>query len=131
MKLLDVVTAEVGGDQQQALAGLGAVFLALRFACDPDTFTQVKRAVPEAESWAKQAALGSAGRTAELFALVTPDTLNTRLRAIGLTTEGANAVVGRVGQYLTSHVPDDVMATLASCIPALDQHPTSNVQHPT
>lgn len=126
MKLLDVVTAEVGGDRAKAQAGLGAVFLALRFACDPDTFTEVKRAVPEAEAWAKQAALGSAGRTAELFALVTPDTLNTRLHTIGLTAQTATAVVGHVGHYLTSHVPDDVMATLASCIPSLGQSPTSN-----
>ncbi len=119
MTLLDRVTASLDGDQSKALAGLRPLFMVIKLATPRNTFAKIAEGVPDADPWAREAALGDAGRTGELLALITPDTLAQRMKTVGLCDTEIDRLGQDVGGFLAETVDAGVAEEIAELIPII------------
>lgn len=117
MSLLARVTSDLGCDEEQALRGLGPLFMLLKLAIPTEIHAQILEAVPEATSWAHLAARGDAGRTGEVLTLLTPDTIQDRIVRTGFSQEAAIALGQSVGDYLRCNVGPEVADRVGAIVP--------------
>ena len=99
MDLQSSVIAEFGVDENTACKALGGLFTSVRMAMDTRTFGSVAVAFPAASTWMREAPVMT-GRTGEMLALATPETLHRSLVALGFDDDQVNRLGALVGSEL-------------------------------
>ncbi|MEE8134705.1 MAG: hypothetical protein V3T56_06585 [Gemmatimonadales bacterium] len=116
MDLRSSVIAEFGVDENTASKALGALFTSVRMAMDTGTFGSVAVAFPDASAWMREAPVVT-GRTGELLALATPETVRRSLIALGFDDDQVDGLGQLIGSELKEHLPADTYDLLTTKLP--------------
>ena len=119
MDLRSSVISEFGVDENTASKALGALFTAVRMAMDTRTFGSVAVAFPAASIWMREAPVMT-GRTGEMLALATPETLHRSLVALGFDDHQVSRLGQLVGNELKTHLSSDTYDRLTKKLPLLE-----------
>lgn len=116
--LLNDVAQQLNVTADVAAKALGVVFTAVRMGVDPQTFGAVADAFPAANDWMRDTPVGG-GRTGEMLALASPETVRRSLGALGLD-EGAIQTLGHLaGQAMAAALPEHVVQRITARFPLL------------
>ncbi len=118
MSLLDTVVSEFGVDQHTASKTLGVLFTSVRMAIDTAAFGAVSTAFPDSSSWMREAPV-TGGRTGEMLALATPQTLRRSLTALGFADAQVDKLGSVVGQALKEATPSETYDRVVKRLPLL------------
>ncbi len=118
MSLVSSVVAEFGVTEATASKALGAIFTSVRMAMDSATFGSVAVAFPDAANWMRDAPVMT-GRTGEMLALATPDTLRQSLISLGFADEHVDRLGFMTGEELKEHLDTDTYQRLTAKLPLL------------
>lgn len=120
MDLPQRVADELKIDEAQAQQCLSSLFMSIRMAVDPKTFSQVTAAVPEANSWLSTIQLAG-GRTGEVIALAGPEALMRQLASHGLSEPQARRLGATVGAALKELLPKEAFEKITGRVALLKQ----------
>lgn len=107
MELVAQVTTILGGDEGKAKSVLGSLFTSVRMSIDIKSFAHVSAAFPQLDEWMGGIMLAQ-GRTGEIIALASGETLKKQLRLRGLSDEQIQQAGAAVGAAIKQAVPKDV-----------------------
>jgi hypothetical protein len=118
--LPQIVADRLGIDRTLAERGLSALFMSIRMAVDPTTFSKVTTTLPDADSWMRGIGL-MRHRTGEIIGLAGPEALARTLKAIGYDDAGIQNLGGAVGNVLHELLPQDAFDKITSRVPLLKE----------
>ena len=118
MDLAQRVADDLGLARPQAERALSALFMSVRMAVDPATFSKVTAALPDVETWLRDIQLAG-GRTGEIIALAGPEALGRQLKATGFNEQQVQRLGTTVGTALREVLPADVAKKIVERVPLL------------
>jgi hypothetical protein len=119
MDLVQAVTKDLQIDEQQAVKGLGVMFLSIRMAVDMKTFTRIASVFPESGQWMLETPFEDGG-TGEMLAMATPGAVRRMLAIAGYTKEQTGELCEIVGGALHNAVSEDIYRTVAENLPIFE-----------
>ena len=119
MNLVQAVADRVHVDEELAVKGLGALFLAIRMAVDMKTFTEIASAFPDSGQWMLQAPFQGGG-TGEMLAMATPGAVRRILCIAGLNDDQIRDLCTTVGSGIQESVTAEAYAAVTENFPLFD-----------
>lgn len=118
MSLVDAVRQRLDLDEEQAIRGLGTMFIAVRMTVDAKTFARVAAAYPDAGAW-MQAAPFRTGHTGEMLAMATPGAVRRVMGYAGFREADVPVIGGIVGAAVKDAIPEATYRELVETLPML------------
>ncbi len=122
MDLVRDVTTRLSVDEDLAVRGLGALFIALRMTADPGTFTGIASAFPDCGRWMQRAPFQNGG-TGEMLALATPGAVRRILLIAGFLDDQIPTLGGIVGQAVRPAIAEDAFEKITASLPLFAGQP--------
>lgn len=119
MSLNERVEQELGITSERATQALGALFLAVRMAADAETFDAVAAAFPGVWGWIKAAPSPHGGRTGEMLALTSPETIRRNLATLELNDAQIDRLTRLAGEVLRTALPAETFERISQRLPIL------------
>jgi hypothetical protein len=113
------VTERLAIDDEHAVKGLGAMFLAIRMAVDMKTFTQIASAFPDSSQWMLEAPFQGGG-TGEMLAMATPRAVRRILLIAGFDDDQVGGLCDLVGSAIKQSVPPEAYKAMTDNLPLFD-----------
>lgn len=126
------LAGKCGMTPEQAKKGLGAVLSHVKGSVSEDTFSQIYAAVPSADEYMaaagpreKSSSIVGAIKDAagKIFGSGNAAALLTKLSALGITAEQAQAFLPRVMEFLKSKLPESVTKQFSNLFPTPQETP--------
>jgi len=119
VNLVQATTDRLEIDEEHAIKGLGALFLAIRMAVDMKTFTQIASAFPDSSQWMLEAPFQGGG-TGEMLAMATPRAVQRILLIAGFDDAQVGGLCELVGSAIKESVSPDTYKTMTDNLPLFD-----------
>ena len=119
MNLVQAVIDHLDVDEERAIKGLGALFLAIRMAVDMKTFTQIASAFPDSGQWMLEAPFQGGG-TGEMLAMATPGAVRRILLIAGFDDNEIHGLCETVGSGIKASVTPDTYRSMVENLPLFD-----------
>ncbi len=119
MNLVQAVANSLEVDEELAIKGLGALFLAIRMAVDMKTFTEIASAFPDSAQWMLKAPFQGGG-TGEMLAMATPGAVRRILRIAGFSDDQIRDLCATVGSGIRESVTPEAYTAVTENFPLFD-----------